>query len=232
MPSSSAAHPEAVLADVRWYLDGRDGRAAFEAGHIPGAVWVDLDHQLAGARSTRNRGPPPISDARELRRSDGLAGHRQRHGRGCLRRHRRADSRTPCGDVANDRLRCRGAGRRAEAWTGALETGRRAHRHRSSSPPPNGRTIVWPRPTRSSGSSPPAASQSTPVRTNDSWAKPTRSTSAPATSPAPAARPGRRSSTSMARPDQPPSCASTITASASTTSTKSLRTAVRVSARA
>jgi hypothetical protein len=23
-------HPEAVLADVRWYLDGRDGRAAFE----------------------------------------------------------------------------------------------------------------------------------------------------------------------------------------------------------
>jgi thiosulfate/3-mercaptopyruvate sulfurtransferase len=41
------AHPEAVLADVRWYLDGRDGRAAYEAGHIPGAVWVDLDHQLA-----------------------------------------------------------------------------------------------------------------------------------------------------------------------------------------
>ena len=41
------AHPEAVLADVRWYLDGRDGRAAFEAGHITGAVWVDLDDQLA-----------------------------------------------------------------------------------------------------------------------------------------------------------------------------------------
>ncbi|MBK5331927.1 MAG: sulfurtransferase [Ilumatobacteraceae bacterium] len=40
-------HPEAVLADVRWYLDGRDGRAAFEAGHITGAVWVDLDDQLA-----------------------------------------------------------------------------------------------------------------------------------------------------------------------------------------
>ena len=24
-------HPETVRADVRWYLDGRDGRAAFEA---------------------------------------------------------------------------------------------------------------------------------------------------------------------------------------------------------
>jgi thiosulfate/3-mercaptopyruvate sulfurtransferase len=36
-----------VLADVRWYLDGRDGRAAYEAGHLPGAVWVDLDRQLA-----------------------------------------------------------------------------------------------------------------------------------------------------------------------------------------
>lgn len=43
-----AAHPDAVLADVRWYLDGRDGRAAYEAGHLPGAVWVDLDRQLAG----------------------------------------------------------------------------------------------------------------------------------------------------------------------------------------
>jgi thiosulfate/3-mercaptopyruvate sulfurtransferase len=41
-------HPDAVLADVRWYLDGRDGHAAFHDGHIPGAVWVDLDCQLAG----------------------------------------------------------------------------------------------------------------------------------------------------------------------------------------
>jgi len=43
-----AAHPEAVLADVRWYLDGRDGYAAFEAGHLPGARWVDLEGALAG----------------------------------------------------------------------------------------------------------------------------------------------------------------------------------------
>jgi thiosulfate/3-mercaptopyruvate sulfurtransferase len=55
------AHPEAVLADVRWYLDGRDGLAAFEAGHLPGAVWVDLEHQLAaaGRDSTDGRHPFP-----------------------------------------------------------------------------------------------------------------------------------------------------------------------------
>ncbi|MFN8022596.1 MAG: sulfurtransferase [Acidimicrobiales bacterium] len=56
-----AAHPEAVVVDVRWYLDGRDGRAAYEAGHLPGAVWVDLEHQLAdhGAPVTEGRHPLP-----------------------------------------------------------------------------------------------------------------------------------------------------------------------------
>jgi thiosulfate/3-mercaptopyruvate sulfurtransferase len=55
------AHPEAVLADVRWYLDGSDGRAAFEDGHIPGALWVDLDTQLArhDRPATEGRHPFP-----------------------------------------------------------------------------------------------------------------------------------------------------------------------------
>jgi len=59
------SHPEAVLADVRWYLDGRDGRAAFEAGHLPGAVWVDLDNQLAAAEhlDTDGRHPFPSPSA-------------------------------------------------------------------------------------------------------------------------------------------------------------------------
>ncbi|MEP7046129.1 MAG: sulfurtransferase [Ilumatobacteraceae bacterium] len=58
-------HPEAVLADVRWYLDGRDGKAAFEAGHIAGAVWVDLDHQLAShdRPATDGRHPFPTPTA-------------------------------------------------------------------------------------------------------------------------------------------------------------------------
>lgn len=37
----------AVLVDVRYYLDGRDGRAAYAAGHLPGARYIDLDTALA-----------------------------------------------------------------------------------------------------------------------------------------------------------------------------------------
>ncbi len=49
-PSWWRAHRESVvLADVRWYLDGRSGRAAYDAGHLPGAVFVDLDRWLAAA---------------------------------------------------------------------------------------------------------------------------------------------------------------------------------------
>lgn len=36
-----------VVLDVRWSLAAPDGRDAYEAGHIPGAVYVDLDRQLA-----------------------------------------------------------------------------------------------------------------------------------------------------------------------------------------
>ncbi len=39
---------EVVAADCRWYLDRRSGRAAYEAGHLPGAVFVDLDIALTG----------------------------------------------------------------------------------------------------------------------------------------------------------------------------------------
>jgi thiosulfate/3-mercaptopyruvate sulfurtransferase len=57
-------HPDAVVVDVRWYLDGRDGRAAYETGHLPGAVWVDLEHQLAahGAPATEGRHPLPTPE--------------------------------------------------------------------------------------------------------------------------------------------------------------------------
>lgn len=44
-----AANAEAVvIADVRWYLDGRSGRDAYDRGHIPGARFVDLDVDLSG----------------------------------------------------------------------------------------------------------------------------------------------------------------------------------------
>jgi thiosulfate/3-mercaptopyruvate sulfurtransferase len=43
---------EVVVADVRWYLDGRSGRAAYEGGHLPGAVFVDLDTDLSAPPDT------------------------------------------------------------------------------------------------------------------------------------------------------------------------------------
>jgi thiosulfate/3-mercaptopyruvate sulfurtransferase len=45
-----------AVADVRWYLDGRSGRDAFADGHLPGAVFVDLDRWLAA--------PPSPADGR------------------------------------------------------------------------------------------------------------------------------------------------------------------------
>ncbi len=61
-----AAHPEAVLADVRWYLDGRDGRESYEAGHLPGAVWVDLDRQLAAHDLAPTEGRHPLPSPRDF----------------------------------------------------------------------------------------------------------------------------------------------------------------------
>ena len=59
-----AAHPRG-RAGRRALVPRRPRRpAAFEAGHIAGAVWVDLDHQLAGTRPSGDRGPPPVADSR------------------------------------------------------------------------------------------------------------------------------------------------------------------------
>jgi thiosulfate/3-mercaptopyruvate sulfurtransferase len=64
---------EVVLADVRWYLDGRSGRAAFEAGHLPGAVFVDLDRFLA-APGTPEAGRHPLPEPQVFARGMAEAG--------------------------------------------------------------------------------------------------------------------------------------------------------------
>jgi len=54
---------EVVLADVRWYLDGRSGRDAYDAGHLPGAVFVDLDRWLSSeASDASGRHPLPTPE--------------------------------------------------------------------------------------------------------------------------------------------------------------------------
>ncbi len=63
-----------VVLDVRWSLAVPDGRPAFLTGHIPGAVYVDLDHDLADHSVTgRGRHPLPAEAAfTEAMRSWGL----------------------------------------------------------------------------------------------------------------------------------------------------------------
>ena len=52
------------VVDSRWYLDGRPGHAAYLGGHIPGAVWVDLDRELsAPASPDSGRHPLPEPEA-------------------------------------------------------------------------------------------------------------------------------------------------------------------------
>jgi thiosulfate/3-mercaptopyruvate sulfurtransferase len=51
---------EVLVADVRWYLDGRSGYDAYLQRHLPGAVFVDLDRGLAGPPATdQGRHPLP-----------------------------------------------------------------------------------------------------------------------------------------------------------------------------
>lgn len=53
-----------VLLDVRWRLGESDGRQQYEAGHLPGAVYVDLDRELAApATPGAGRHPLPEPDA-------------------------------------------------------------------------------------------------------------------------------------------------------------------------
>lgn len=53
---------EVVLADVRFYLDGRSGRDAYGRGHPPGAVFVSLQNALAGGGDPASGGRHPLPD--------------------------------------------------------------------------------------------------------------------------------------------------------------------------
>ncbi|WP_208614564.1 sulfurtransferase [Streptomyces regalis] len=67
LASELAGENPPVLLDVRWQLTVAkaageppfDGRTAYRAGHIPGAVYVDLDRELASAPGSRGRHPLP-----------------------------------------------------------------------------------------------------------------------------------------------------------------------------
>lgn len=52
--------PDAVFADVRWYLDGRNAHDEFTGGHLPGAVFVDLETSLAAHDLPASEGRHPF----------------------------------------------------------------------------------------------------------------------------------------------------------------------------
>lgn len=62
------------VLDVRWRLDRPDGRPDYLAGHIPGAVYVDLDTQLArhGEPEDGRHPLPPVEQLQQDARSWGI----------------------------------------------------------------------------------------------------------------------------------------------------------------
>jgi thiosulfate/3-mercaptopyruvate sulfurtransferase len=60
----AADEPLAIL-DVRWQLAEPDGRATYEQGHIPGAVYVSLEDELSD-HSVSGRGRHPLPSGRDV----------------------------------------------------------------------------------------------------------------------------------------------------------------------
>ncbi|OLD23689.1 MAG: hypothetical protein AUJ02_10020 [Chloroflexi bacterium 13_1_40CM_3_65_12] len=60
--------PDIRVIDFRWYLTGRQGRDAYNAGHLPGAVFVDLD-AVTGKGAGRHPLPTRQQFQDEMRRA-------------------------------------------------------------------------------------------------------------------------------------------------------------------
>jgi thiosulfate/3-mercaptopyruvate sulfurtransferase len=56
-----AAGRPVTLLDVRWRLGGPPGRELYAAGHIPGAMFIDLDRDLAAPPGPGGRHPMPTA---------------------------------------------------------------------------------------------------------------------------------------------------------------------------
>jgi thiosulfate/3-mercaptopyruvate sulfurtransferase len=52
-----------ILLDVRWRLGGPPGIESYRAGHVPGAVFVDLDTDLSSPPGAGGRHPLPSADS-------------------------------------------------------------------------------------------------------------------------------------------------------------------------
>ena len=69
--------PDLRIVDVRWYLDpGRRGRDDYRAGHLPGAVFLDVDEDLSAPGGGRGMaaGRHPWPSPEQVARVFGAAG--------------------------------------------------------------------------------------------------------------------------------------------------------------
>jgi thiosulfate/3-mercaptopyruvate sulfurtransferase len=79
LAASLAGGSPPVLLDVRWRLGGPPGIGSYRNGHLPGAVYVDLDTDLAGPPGTgvgRGAGRHPLPAAADFQAAMRRAGVR------------------------------------------------------------------------------------------------------------------------------------------------------------
>lgn len=138
--------PEATVLDVRYRMGGPHGPEEYDAGHVPGAVYVDLGRALAAPPGEGGRHPLPatevfeeamraagVRDDRPVVVYDDWAGHAAGRAWWLLRYHGHADVRVLDG-----------------AWPAWRESGARCRRRRwhlsaATSPPGRGRCPSWTR---------------------------------------------------------------------------------------
>jgi thiosulfate/3-mercaptopyruvate sulfurtransferase len=71
---AEAHRDEVVFADCRWYLDGSLGSDAYAAGHVPGAVFVDLGTALTREADPAAAGRHPLAEPEDFAAAMGALG--------------------------------------------------------------------------------------------------------------------------------------------------------------
>lgn len=72
-PAWLEKHPEAVIVDLRWALGATTGYESYLEGHIPGAVFIDLDTELSAAPTVEG-GRHPLPDPADFAAAMSRAG--------------------------------------------------------------------------------------------------------------------------------------------------------------
>jgi thiosulfate/3-mercaptopyruvate sulfurtransferase len=58
--------PRVVVADVRWYLSGKRGADEYARGHLPGALFVDVDSELSSPPGPDRPGRHPLPSSAQV----------------------------------------------------------------------------------------------------------------------------------------------------------------------